>query len=98
MNSSPIAAERGQVRSQDPSDPSHLPPCESIVLAQSGRATRTAQIEDRLAAVSYEVNMCGTMIVRIDHNPQTVDLENGRHVLPQTQSLGNPWSGDGLTH
>jgi hypothetical protein len=89
MNSSPIAAQRSQVRSQNASDPSYLPPRESIVFAQGGRATRTAQIEDRLAAVSNHVNMGGTMIVRIDHNPQTVDVENGWHVLPQTQTLGN---------
>lgn len=56
-----------------------LPPQESIILPELYRSCRTVQIQCCLATSTNHVNMGRSMIVRINHNPQSIKPENRRH-------------------
>jgi hypothetical protein len=81
MDIPPFVAERWQFRIQYPLDPSYVPPGEPVVFAELRRTMRTAQIEHSFAAVSDDMDVRGTVIVWVNHDPQTVDPKNSRHIL-----------------
>ena len=79
MNSLPGPAQLFQVIHQDSPHAPDLPPRESIIFPEICRPCRTVQIEYCLVAFTNHVNMRWSMVVWINHNPQSVKPENRRH-------------------
>jgi hypothetical protein len=54
-------------------------PGKTKVLAQFDRSGWTVQIEYRLQSALPHVDLCGTVIVRVDHDPNPAEAENRWH-------------------
>jgi hypothetical protein len=54
------------------------------------RPVRATQIDDGAVPAAADVDMRGTVIVRIDHGAQAIEAEHGRHtaLLAETEALG----------
>src|SRR5471030_2483326 len=79
MNLLPGPAQFFQVIQQDGHHAPDLPLGESIILPDFCRPYRTIQIEYCFAPSIDYVNMRWSMIVWINHNPQSVNPQNRRH-------------------
>jgi hypothetical protein len=79
MDSLPFTAQGRQIGGQDHLDAVDLLQPEPIVFPQLRRSVRTMQIEHGLAALADDMDMCGTMIVRIDHGAQGAQAKHRRH-------------------
>lgn len=56
-------------------------PGKTIILTQFYRSAWTVQIEYRLQPTLPNVDMCGAVIVRVDHDPNPAEAEKRWHVL-----------------
>jgi hypothetical protein len=79
MNSLPGPAQLFEAIHQDSHHAPYLPAGESIILSEFYRSCRTIQIEYCFVPYSNDVNMGWSMIVRINHNPQSAKPQNRRH-------------------
>ena len=79
MNLLPGPAQLFRVIHQDSHHMPDLPPRESIILPELYRSCRTVQIEYCLVASTDRVHMRWSVVVWINHNPQSVKPENRRH-------------------
>src|SRR3546814_14606191 len=52
---------------------------ETVALPQLRRTIGAMQDENRLAVRPFNMDMSGTMIVRIDHDPQAIYAQDSRH-------------------
>jgi len=86
MNSSPFVAEQIEICVQTVLYESDFLLRKSKVFAQLRRSARLIQEEYRLASVPNNVHVCRAMIVRINHDPQTIR----RIVGIKGQSARNP--------
>ena len=78
------------MRGQAVLDASRLLPVEAVDFPQSHRPGRTVQEEDSLASCPDHMDMGGSVIIRLDHNPKPVETQDNRHgtSLAETQALG----------
>jgi hypothetical protein len=79
MDFSPFFAQGGQFGGQGVRDATHLGPRKSVVLAQLWRSLGAVQIEHALASGSDDVDVRGSMIVRIDNHAQAIETKDRRH-------------------
>src|SRR5664280_535899 len=79
MDPLPISAQLRHSGRQHPFDAGDVPPGEPVVLSQCHRPFWTIQLEHGLTTGSYDVNVGRTMIVRVNHDPETEQPQNGRH-------------------
>src|SRR5690348_5284541 len=80
MELAPFIAKLRQCIRQSVKDSVDFRPRESIVAAQFGWAVGTVQQEHGFARRADHVDMRGAMIVRVDHDPQTAESQDGWHV------------------
>src|SRR3546814_18506920 len=60
---------------------------ETVALPQLRRTIGAMQDENRLAVRPFNMDISGTMIVRIDHDPQAIYAQDSRHCRT---SINNP--------
>jgi hypothetical protein len=88
MNPAPFRAKVSKITGERRLDPIHLRYCKPKVFPQLGRTVRTIEIEHRLTAASYYVDVRRTMIVRIDDHSQRSDPDYGGHYIKNPDCLG----------
>jgi hypothetical protein len=79
MNLAPFSTKGGQVRRQLVSYPCDVLTAEPVDLAQAWRATWAVQYEHGFATCSRHVDMRRAVIVRVDHDPHSIDSKNSWH-------------------
>jgi hypothetical protein len=79
MNVLPCPAKVVQVIGQFPPNSRQIALGESVVLTHLDGAVRTIQVEYRFTSSAKYVHVRGTMIVRINHNPQSAEPKDRRH-------------------
>jgi hypothetical protein len=79
MNHSPSRTQWLQMGPQQSGQTIDVRPGKTKVLAQFDRSAWTVQIEYRLHPALPNVDMCGTVIVRVDHDPNPAEAENRWH-------------------
>jgi hypothetical protein len=79
MNYSPSRTQWLQMGLQQSGQTIDVRPGKTKVLAQFDRSGWTVQIEYRLQSALPHVNMCRSVIVRIDHDPNPAEAENRWH-------------------
>src|SRR5258708_10608737 len=91
MNRPPLSAQDGKHGHQHLFDAVHFAQIEPVALAQLGRPARAVQKEYRFAIRSFDVDVRGSVIVRIYDHAQAIEPMNGRHdiILDITQPVGN---------
>src|SRR3546814_4837394 len=58
---------------------------ETVALPQLRRTIGAMQDENRLAVRPFNMDMSGTMIVRIDHDPQAIYAQDSRHCRTRSE-------------
>jgi len=79
MDAPPLLAQRRQDNGQCALHTINGGTAEPVAFAKLWRAVRAMQNEHRLTATPDDMDMRGTMVVGIDHNPIDADAPNGRH-------------------
>jgi hypothetical protein len=79
MNYSPSRTQWLQMGLQQSGQTIDVRPGKTKVLAQFDRSGWTVQIEYRLQSALPHVDMCGTVIVRVDHDPNPAEAEKSWH-------------------
>ena len=88
MNPAPFCAEVLEVCSERRADPVQLRDRKPVILSQLGRSIRAVEIENRLLADAYHMDMRGTMVVWVDDHSQCTDSRYGRHSTINLSGLG----------
>jgi hypothetical protein len=81
MDSLPFAAQNGEIGAQSCLYAVEFSRSESVILPQFGWSARTAQIEHGLAALANHMDMRRPVIIGIDHDAQSANAKNRRHLL-----------------
>jgi hypothetical protein len=79
MDSLPGSEQRGQMFAQASFDSGEITAFETVVLAQAHRAERPIQSENGLMSLANNVDVSGTMIIGLNHNPKIANPQYGRH-------------------
>jgi hypothetical protein len=79
MNHPPSRAQWLQIGPQQSGQTIDVRPGKTIVLSQFNWSARTVQIEYRLQPALPHVDMRGTVIVRVDHDPNPAEAEKRWH-------------------
>jgi hypothetical protein len=79
MNHSPSRTQWLQMGLQQSGQTIDIRPGKTKVLAQFDRTGWTVQVEYRLQSALPNVCMCGSVIVRIDHDPNPAEAEKSWH-------------------
>jgi len=79
MNHSPSRTQWWQMGLQQSGQTIDVRPGKTKVLAQFDRSARTVQIEYRLQSALPHMDMCGSVIVRVDHDPNPAEAEKCWH-------------------
>jgi hypothetical protein len=53
---------------------------EAVVLAQTDRAFRAVEVEERLMLGANDVNVCWPVVVRVDDSSKVANSQDGRHM------------------
>jgi hypothetical protein len=79
MDSLPGSEQRGEMFAQASFDSGEITAFETVVLAQAHRAERPIQSENGLMSLANNVDVSGTMIIGLNHNPKIANPQYGRH-------------------
>ncbi|ALX44694.1 hypothetical protein WT08_00865 [Burkholderia sp. MSMB1552] len=90
MKVSPFIAKGEEDVREGSLDARDLGSAEAVALTQPGRAIGAMQDEHRFAVRSSDVDMRGSMIVRVDDHAQAIEAVYGRHdvILHKPNRLG----------